>query len=120
MEGGSNLGDGKNSGNNISGSDMPTNNVDLVDQQCRDISGWTVTQRSGFDYMYHCTSEACTPSSEACTPTIEACTPTIEACTPTIETCEVKHVLSYFCTSTSEYTSMKVLKYSSTHIDRLM
>ena len=32
MEGGSNLGDGKNGGNNISGSDIPTNNVDLVDQ----------------------------------------------------------------------------------------
>ena len=33
---------------------MPTNNVDLVDQHCRDISGWAVTQRSRFDYMYHC------------------------------------------------------------------
>jgi len=31
VEGGSNLGDGKNGGNNISGSDMPTYNVDLVD-----------------------------------------------------------------------------------------
>ena len=54
MEGGSNLGDGKNGGNNISGSDMPTYNVDLVDQHCRDISGWAVTQRSRFNYMYHC------------------------------------------------------------------
>ena len=54
MEGGSNLGDGKNGGNNISGSDMPTNNVDLVDQHCRDIPGWAVTQRSRFNYMYHC------------------------------------------------------------------
>ena len=33
---------------------MPTNNVDLVDQHCRDISGWAVTQRSRFDCMYHC------------------------------------------------------------------
>ena len=32
---------------------MPTNNLDLVDQHCRDISGWAVTQRSWFDYMYH-------------------------------------------------------------------
>ena len=55
MEGGSNLGDGKNGGNNISGSDMPTNNGDLVDYYCRDISGCAVTQRSRFDYMYHCT-----------------------------------------------------------------
>ena len=54
VEGGSNLGDGKNGGNYIGGSDMPTNNVDLVDQHCRDISGWAVTQRSRFDYMYHC------------------------------------------------------------------
>ena len=53
MEGGSNLSDGKNGGNYIGGSDMPTNNVDLVDQHCRDISGWAVTQRSRFDYMYH-------------------------------------------------------------------
>ena len=54
MEGGSNLGDGKNGGNYISGSDMPTNNVDLVDQHCRDISGWAVTQRSQVRYIYHC------------------------------------------------------------------
>ena len=53
MEGGSNLGDGKNGGNYIGGSDMPTNNVALVDQHCREISGWAVTQRSWFDYMYH-------------------------------------------------------------------
>ena len=53
MEGGSNLGDGKNGGNYISGSDMPTNNVDLVDQHCRDISGWAVTQRSQVPYIYH-------------------------------------------------------------------
>ena len=53
VEGGSNLGDGKNGGNNISGSDMPTYNVDLVDQHCRDISGWAVTQRSRFNNMYH-------------------------------------------------------------------
>ena len=52
MEGGSNLGDGKNGGNYISGSDMPTNNVDLVNQHCGDISGWEVTQRSRFDCMY--------------------------------------------------------------------
>ena len=54
MEGGSNLGDGKNGGNYISGSDMPTNNVDLVDQHFRDIPCWAVTERSQFDYMYHC------------------------------------------------------------------
>ena len=54
MEGGSNLGDGKNGGNYIGGSDMPTNNVDFVDQHCRDIPGWAVTERSWFDYMYHC------------------------------------------------------------------
>ena len=53
MVGGLNLGDDKNGGNYIGGSDMPTNNVDLVDQHCRDISGWAVTQRSRFDYMYH-------------------------------------------------------------------
>ena len=58
MEGGSNLGDGKNGGNNISGSDMPTYNVDLVDQHCRDISGWAVTQRSRFNNMYHCFGES--------------------------------------------------------------
>ena len=52
MEGRSNLGDGKNGGNYIGGSYMPTNNVDLVDQHCKNISGWAVTQR--FDYMYHC------------------------------------------------------------------
>ena len=51
MVGGLNLGDDKNGGNYIGGSDMPTNNVDLVDQHCRDISGWAVTQRSRFDYM---------------------------------------------------------------------
>ena len=50
----SNLGEGKNGGNNISGSDMPTTTVDLEDQHCRDISGWAVTQRSRFDYMHHC------------------------------------------------------------------
>ena len=53
MEGGLNLSNGKNGGNNISGSEMPTYNVDLVDQHCGDISGWTVTQRSRFDNMYY-------------------------------------------------------------------
>ena len=52
VERGSNHGVGKNCGNYISGSDMPTNNVDLVDQHCSDISDWDITQRSGFDYMY--------------------------------------------------------------------
>ena len=65
VEGGLNLGDGKNSGNNISGSYMPTYNVDLmdqhtrdvdiVDQYCRDIPGWAVTQKSQFDYSTHAT-----------------------------------------------------------------
>ena len=54
MESGSNFGDGNNGGNYIGGSDMPTNNVDLVDQYCRDISGWAVTQRSQVGYTYHC------------------------------------------------------------------
>ena len=50
VEGGLNLGSGKNGGNYISGSDMPFNKVDLLDQYCRNISGWAVTQRSRFDY----------------------------------------------------------------------
>ena len=48
VDGGSNVGNGKNCGNYISGSDMPTNNMDLVDQHCRDISGWKVTQSGYF------------------------------------------------------------------------
>ena len=34
--------------------DMPTYNVDLVDQHCRDNYGWAVTQRSQVQYTYYC------------------------------------------------------------------
>ena len=57
MESGSNFGDGRNGGNNISGSHMPTTAVDLEEQHCRDISGWAATQRSRIDYMHHLKQE---------------------------------------------------------------
>ena len=33
--------------------DIPTYNVDLKNQHCRDNYGWAVTQRSQVRYTYH-------------------------------------------------------------------
>ena len=46
--------------------DMPTYNVDLVDQHCRDISGWVVTQKSLFDCMYHSSKMTTTSLASGC------------------------------------------------------